>query len=338
MPNKPQSEETTTLHNVADKDDTSLAKLTKSYEPVKKAGVMAKLRDYFLTGLIVVGPLFITIYAVWTFVTWIDALVKPYLPEFPAIPDAYNPLTYIPITLPEIPGIGLIFAVFALMVVGALMANLFGQTILGYGERMVGRMPIIRSVYQALKQIFETVLSQRGTSFQKIGLIEYPRRGIYSIVFISKETEGEIANTHAGVYNNKQEELVSVFLPTTPNPTSGYLLFVPKQDVKILDMSVEEGAKLVISAGLVEPGVVKKNDMLTQDFSGSKNIPNKSVQDTPTSEKVVHEKSSQAHSTHDKQQEMSQKTAQVSSTEPSSSHTEPPSEHPILDHNYSEKV
>ncbi|MEM7619569.1 MAG: DUF502 domain-containing protein [Pseudomonadota bacterium] len=218
--------------------------------------MISKLRNYFLTGLIVVGPLFITIYAVWTFVTWVDALVKPYLPEFPSIPEAYDITRYFPFALPDIPGIGLIFAVFTLMVVGAFMANLFGQTVLGYSEKMLGRMPIIRNVYQALKQIFETVLSQSGSSFQKIGLVEYPRRGIYSLVFVSKETAGEIAHKHNEAYDhNKDEELISVFLPTTPNPTSGYLLFLPRKDIQILDMSVEEGAKMLISAGLIEPGV-----------------------------------------------------------------------------------
>lgn len=232
-------------------NQASFAKLAEPYEGAKKVGVITKLRNYFLTGLIVVGPLFITFYALWTFVTWVDELVKPYLPELPPILQSYNPLKYIPFTLPEIPGIGLVFAIFALMVVGALMANLFGQTILSYGETMLGRMPIVRNVYSALKQIFETVLSQSNNSFQKVGLIEYPRKGIYSIVFVSKETAGEIAEKRA----EEGGKLYSVFLPTTPNPTSGFLLFVPHEDVRILDMSVEEGAKMVISAGLIEPGV-----------------------------------------------------------------------------------
>lgn len=253
---KPKDRKTPPTGHDKTKAATSFTqKLTEPYKLPKKIGLMARLRNYFLTGLIVVGPLFITIYAVWTFVTWVDALVKPYLPDLPAFLKEYNPQNYIPFVIPEIPGIGLIFAVLVLILAGAFMANLFGQTILSYGEMMLGRMPIVRNVYQALKQIFETVLSQSNNSFQKIGLIEYPRRGIYSIVFISKETEGEISNRYKEEYHTADDNLISVFLPTTPNPTSGYLLFVPCKDVKILDMSVEEGAKMVISAGLIEPGV-----------------------------------------------------------------------------------
>ena len=142
------------------------------------------------------------------------------------------------------------------------MANLFGQTLLSYGELMLGRMPVVRNIYRALKQIFETVLTKSSNSFQKVGLIEYPRKGVFSIVFISKETSGEIADM-----NIVDDDLLSVFLPTTPNPTSGYLLFVPRKDIKILNMTVEEGAKLVISAGLVEP--VNEEDDNTDTPNGS---------------------------------------------------------------------
>jgi len=207
-----------------------------------------RLRNYFLTGLIIVGPVSITIYIVWWFVGLIDAWVKPLLPGLAEIErnlpfDLPFPLS----ALPDIPGVGLIVAIIGLMLIGALTANLFGRTLFGYGELMLGRMPIVRNVYGALKQIFETVLSKSGSSFQKVGLIEYPRRGIFSLVFISTETRGEIQARHGS------DQLISVFLPTTPNPTSGFLLFVPEHDIKILDMTVEEAAKLIISAGLVVP-------------------------------------------------------------------------------------
>lgn len=199
----------------------------------------ARLRNYFLTGLIVVGPVGITLYVLWWFVTLIDAWVKPWLP------GRYLPETYLPFS---IPGIGLIFSITVLMVIGAFTANLFGRTLVSYGESLLGRMPVVRNVYRALKQIFETVLSQSSSSFQKVGVIEYPRKGLYAIIFVSTTTKGEIdRRVRAG------ETLLSVFLPTTPNPTSGFLLFVPEKDVTILDMSVEEAAKLVISAGLVVP-------------------------------------------------------------------------------------
>lgn len=204
----------------------------------------ARLRNYFLTGLIVVGPVGITVYILWWFVGLIDAWVKP------LIPHQYLPENYLPFT---VPGVGLILAIFGLMVIGALTANLFGRTLVSWGEMMLDRMPIVRNVYRALKQIFETVLSKSSASFQRVGLIEYPRRGIYSLVFVSTETRGEI--------NHRLDDgdgMLSVFLPTTPNPTSGFLLFVPRRDVAILDMTVEEAAKLVISAGLVVPSYQEK--------------------------------------------------------------------------------
>jgi uncharacterized membrane protein len=218
--------------------------------PIKpvKMGIIARLRGYFFTGLVVAAPVSITIYLVWTFVTFIDGWIKP------LVPDVYNPENYLPFS---IPGVGVLFAFVLLTLLGALTANLFGRTIVAYGEQMFNRMPVVRSVYKALKQIFETALSQSSSSFQDVGLIEYPRKGLWAIVFISTKTSGEIPGK-AG-----HEEMLSVFLPTTPNPTSGYLLFVPREDILLLDMTVEDGAKLVISAGLVTP----------KDTSGQSVIP-----------------------------------------------------------------
>lgn len=209
-----------------------------------------RLRNYFLTGLVVAAPVGITVYIAWWFINLIDGWVKPLVPEI------YNPDHYLPFA---VPGVGLLFAALGLTILGALTANLFGRTIVAYGEMMLHRMPIVRNVYSALKQIFETVLSQSQSTFQQAGLIEYPRKGIWSIVFISTPTKGEILE-RAPV----EGSMFSVFLPTTPNPTSGYLLFVPKEDVIILDMTVEEAAKLVISAGLVVPDRSGANDPLRQ--------------------------------------------------------------------------
>ncbi len=220
----------------------------------------ARLRNYFLTGLIIVGPVGITLYVIWWFINLVDAWVKPWVPQ------VYLPETYLPFT---VPGVGLIFSITILMVVGALTANLFGRTLVSYGELMLDRMPIVRSVYRALKQIFETVLSQSNNSFQDVGLIEYPRKGLYAIVFVSTETKGEIDDR---VF--KGQTILSIFLPTTPNPTSGFLLFVPEKDVIILDMSVEEAAKLVISAGLVVPDYQGKLEDLAEK---AKKKPRRSV-------------------------------------------------------------
>jgi len=222
--------------------------------------VGSRLRNYFLTGLIIVGPVGITLYVIWWFINLIDAWVKPWVPQ------AYLPETYLPFT---VPGVGLIFSILGLMIIGALTANLFGRTLVSYGEMMLDRMPVVRNVYRALKQIFETVLSQSSSSFQKVGLIEYPRKGLYAIVFISTTTKGEIDSKV-----EKGKTLLSVFLPTTPNPTSGFLLFVPERDVLILDMTVEEAAKLVISAGLVVPQQQKELAKLAKDSKrrGSKSV------------------------------------------------------------------
>ena len=203
-------------------------------------GTMHRLRNYFLTGLVIAAPLFLTIYITWAFIVWIDSWVTPF------IPAAYSPDTYLPF---PVPGFGLIVAVIFLTILGFLTANLVGRTAIGWGESVLDRMPVVRNLYRGLKQIFETVLSNRAKSFQTVGIIEYPRKGLWAVVFIATGTKGEVRER----LEETGEEMVSVFLPTTPNPTSGFLLFVPEKDVIRLDMTVEEAAKLVISAGLVTP-------------------------------------------------------------------------------------
>lgn len=201
---------------------------------------LTRLRNYFLTGVIVVAPLAITAWLIWTFVQWVDSWVIPY------IPAVYNPETYLPF---DIPGVGLLIAMFAITMIGFLTANIIGRTVVGYGERMLGRMPVVRNLYNGLKQIFETVLSNSSTTFKTCGLIEYPRKGLWALVFVAADTKGEV-NT---VLSGEGHDTLSVFLATTPNPTSGFLLFVPRKDLLLLDMGIEDGAKLIISAGLVTP-------------------------------------------------------------------------------------
>jgi len=213
--------------------------------PVKRAGALSRLRTYFLTGLIIAGPIGITIYLTWTIIEWVDGWVKP------LIPLQYNPDTYLPFA---VPGLGLIVSMFGLTALGFLTAGIFGRTMVSYGEMMLDRMPIVRNLYRGLKQIFETVLDQQGQSFQKVGIIEYPRRGLWAIVFLATDTKGEVA----AKLPMDENDAVAVFLPTTPNPTSGFLLFVPKADIIELNMSVEDSAKLVISAGLVTPEYQEK--------------------------------------------------------------------------------
>lgn len=212
---------------------------------------MTRLRNYFLTGFIVTAPLAITAYLAWSFVGWVDSWVKPY------IPARYNPDSYLPFA---VPGFGLIVALVLITLVGFLTANIIGRTIVSYGEYFLGRMPLVRSVYRGLKQILETVLSQQSETFKKVGLIEYPRKGLWALVFLATETRGEVQ----AKVDDDVGQTVAVFLPTTPNPTSGFLLFVPKQDLIELAMSVEDGAKLVISAGLVSPEYQERTRALAE--------------------------------------------------------------------------
>ncbi len=206
--------------------------------PLPRPRFFARLRTYFLTGFVVAAPIAITVYITWWFVSLFDDWIKPF------VPPEFNPDNYLPFSLP---GVGLLLALLSITVIGALTANLFGRTIVAYWESVLERMPVVRNIYRALKQIFETVLAQSSSSFREVVLIEYPRKGLYAIAFVSRNTTGEVpVKADTG-------ELVSVFLPTTPNPTSGFLLFVPQKDIIRLEMSVEEAAKLVISAGLVVP-------------------------------------------------------------------------------------
>jgi uncharacterized membrane protein len=200
-------------------------------------GLWSRLRTYFLTGVIVSAPISITAFLVYEFITFLDTQVAA------LIPTRYNPETYLPFS---IPGLGLVVTLASLTFVGMLAAGFAGRTLVRIGEGVLARMPIIRGVYGTLKQIFETVLAQSSRSFREVVLIEYPRRGIGAIGFVTGPTRGE-------VQDRAESELVNVFLPTTPNPTSGFLLFVPKEDLIHLDMSIEDGIKMVISGGIVAP-------------------------------------------------------------------------------------
>jgi uncharacterized membrane protein len=218
----------------------------------------ARLRGYFLTGLIVVGPVAITIYVVWWFINLVDAWVKP------LIPTAYLPETYLPF---NVPGVGLIVGIFGLIVIGALTANLFGRTIVSYGEMMLDRMPVVRGVYRLLKQIFTTIFSKSGTSFKRVGIIEFPRKGLYALVFVSGEPPAEIRDKLGN-----GETLMTVFMPNAPNPTTGFVVFMPAKDVTVLDMSIEDGAKMVVSAGLVAPQQDALKS-LAENAKGKKPVP-----------------------------------------------------------------
>jgi len=203
-------------------------------------GFMARMRNYFLTGLIVAGPIAITFYLTWWFVTWVDGIVRPF------VPIAYRPETYLPFGLP---GSGLVVAVFALTFLGFLTANLIGRTLVDLGEALLGRMPVVRAIYRGLKQVFDTLFSGKGSSFRKVGLVEFPSPGMWSIVLISQDPSVEIAAKLPG-----KEEFISVFLPCAPNPTTGFFFYVPKSKLIEIDMNAEDAATLIMSAGVVQPG------------------------------------------------------------------------------------
>jgi uncharacterized membrane protein len=202
-----------------------------------KNGATARLRNYFLAGVLITAPISITFWLTWRVITFIDDRITP------IIPPQWNPESYLPF---GVPGLGLIVALVALTVIGFLAAGYLGRVTMRIGERIVARVPVIRSVYSWTKQVFETVLSQSSAAFREVVLIEYPRPGCWAVGFITGTTVGEVQRlTAATVYN--------VFVPATPNPTTGFLLFVPKEDVHHLDLTVEEGIKLVISGGIVVP-------------------------------------------------------------------------------------
>lgn len=197
----------------------------------------AKIRAYFFTGILVTAPVAITLYMAYKFIVWIDRLVNQILPP------QYKFDEILPFT---IPGVGLVVLVLALILVGMFAAGFLGKFFLRLGEWIVYKVPLISSIYSVLKQIFETFFSTKTQAFSKVVMLEYPRTGIWILGFVSSKLRGEVKEKFA-------EEMLNVFIPTTPNPTSGFLIFVPKKDTIELDMKVEEGIKFVISGGLVEP-------------------------------------------------------------------------------------
>ncbi len=227
-------------------NDTSAPQTVSPIDPGDaKPSFVGRLRNYFLTGLIVVGPVLITLYLTWSFVTWVDDLVRP------LVPIAYRPETYLPF---KIPGSGLIVAVFALTLLGFLTANLIGRTLVDLGEMVLGRMPIVRAIYRSLKQVFETLFSGSGSSFRKVGLVEFPAPGMWSIVLLSQSPSENIAQSLPG-----KEEHISVFLPCAPNPTTGFFFYLPRSQVIEIDMNAEQAATLIMSAGVVQPGARPDN-------------------------------------------------------------------------------
>ena len=191
--------------------------------------LVARLRTYFLAGVLVTAPIGVTLAIAWWFVDFVDRKVVPAL----GIEHSF-------------PGIGLVVLLAAVTLIGALTAGLLGRWLVGIGESIVARMPIVRSLYSGTKQILETLLRDQSKAFRKAVMVQYPRKGLWAIAFVTANTEGELQRRLG-------DDHISIFLPTTPNPTSGFLLIVPREEVVELDMSVEQAVRMVISAGIASP-------------------------------------------------------------------------------------
>ncbi|MGB3245522.1 MAG: DUF502 domain-containing protein [Sulfitobacter sp.] len=225
--------------------------MTTPFDPEKppRRSIIGRLRASFLTGLVVIAPVGLTIWLIWSVVGWIDGFVLP------LVPKNYHPDRMIqdffgldPSVQINVRGLGVVIFLLFTIVIGWLAKGFIGRSLIRTAETLVERTPVVRTIYSGIKQISETIFAQSERSFETACLIEYPRRGIWALGFISTNAKAEIA-----AKTDTSDEMLSVFLPTTPNPTSGFLLFVPRKDVIELDMSVEDSAKLVISAGLVYP-------------------------------------------------------------------------------------
>lgn len=220
-----------------DETNEAVAPAEPTKPPREPFGLMSRLRGYFLAGVLVTAPIGITCYLAWLFLVFVDDKVKPLIPAY------YNPENYITFS---IPGLGLLILLVGLTLIGMTTAGFLGRTMVKIGEAIVQRMPIVRGVYSASKQVIETVVGQNATSFREVVLIEYPRRDAWTIGFITGVARGEIKELAT-------DEVVNVFVPTTPNPTSGFLLFVRRAEVIPLKMGVEDGIKFVVSMGIVAP-------------------------------------------------------------------------------------
>ncbi len=213
----------------------------------RRKSFLSGLRNSFLTGVVVIAPVGLTVWLIWSVIGWVDGVVLPFVPSRYQPENILNTFLGLDVKL-QLRGLGVVFFLIFTTFVGWLAKGLLGRSLIRSAERFVNRMPVVRSIYSGVKQIAETVFSQADRSFEKACIVQYPRKGIWAVGFISTPAKGEI---RARV--NDAQNLLSVFVPTTPNPTSGFLLFFPAEDVIELDMSIEDAAKLVISAGLVYP-------------------------------------------------------------------------------------
>ena len=197
--------------------------------------IFRRISNNFFKGILISAPIIITLYIAWGLIKFFDKKTSPLLGTFPF----------------EIPGFGLITVFIFFAIIGFITTGLLGRIFSSFIEKILSKMPVLRNIYSGLKQLFEAILAKKSNSFREVVLLEYPRKGISAMGFLTGETKGEV--------NRKtKNQMANIFLPTTPNPTSGFLLFVPKKDILRLTMTVEEGIKMIISAGMLTPSENQK--------------------------------------------------------------------------------
>lgn len=213
-----------------------------------KPGFWAWIRGRFFAGMVIAAPIAATVFATYWFVTFVDNRMKPLMRG--AIPEGLRDTSIgnvLDFLISVIPGLGLVFAVLLLILIGTVGANLLGRSALQLGERILNRIPLVNSLYSMLKQIVEVVAGSNQASFREVVMVQYPKENTWAVGFITSNAAGDVA------LKLPDKAHVGVFVPTTPNPTSGFLIYVPEEEIIRLNFSVEEGAKLIISAGLVVP-------------------------------------------------------------------------------------
>jgi uncharacterized membrane protein len=201
--------------------------------------MMARLRTWLFTGLLVLVPIAITAWVIEFVVSSMDKVLN-------ILPAAWQPKQLLGV---EIPGIGLVAVLLLLLVVGALAHNFIGRKVVGAWDSLLNRIPVVRSIYKSVKQVSDTLFSENGNAFREAVLVQYPREGVWTIAFVTGTPEGDVARS----LNGASEALISVYVPTTPNPTSGFFLMLPRANVKPLEMSVDQALKYIISMGVVAP-------------------------------------------------------------------------------------
>ena len=214
--------------------------IKKEHDVFMKLG--SKIKAYFFTGILVTAPVAMTFYLAYKLIFWVDSLVDKMLPP------KFLPETYLPFT---VPGLGVIILIGLMILIGMFATGFLGKFFLKLGEWIVYKLPFISSVYSLIKQIFSTFFSNKSEAFNKVVMLEYPRKGLWIMGLASTDTTGEMQK-------KLPSPMINVFIPTTPNPTSGFLIFVPKSDIIELDISVEDALKFIISGGIVNPEEIQK--------------------------------------------------------------------------------